>query len=927
VAPSGADTQVQFNDAGAMAGDSGLTFNKTTNVLTATGGVTAFRQSAALPATCTVGDYYTLSTEPKGQGLYYCSATNVWSVSTQSVFNVKAYGAKGDGATDDTTSIQGAATAAGVDGVIVLPVGTYKISSSITVGKFATVRGHGVVIKPTSAFPEIATTEAVFRITTYPLGTIDSLGPTFEGMSIQFTQPWASIANRAAIKRWRAFYLTGVRNVTMRDINIEQAWIGITNVGIYDAASWYAVTSAQVGGSRFERIQISSFGVAVDIDGMLHTSTYDSLELWPFGLFDVTKVTLAQRAAVLEMYYDPANIGMQIGRADHLVVQGAVFVTGTATKFISGLDGAGGGVMKFSDCDWDGRGGLMMDSGSPNVSVVNSHFTVGPAGVTAGATYYAIQQKVGDLFVDNCTIAGSTGQTVALVQVDIDTSVSPHFTIIRGSNIGNTDVDVSLIQQKTNAATTDYRMILEGNHFSRYANTAFTKAMVSIEQAGTGAILTAQGNTTSTKGTGVGAVFNIVTDTWHRIVNNQINGWTTSFPAVKTLGVYQDTFGQMINPQWTIENAAAAYFNGVAPNVCWNDTTGAADFGCISYDAGYHFFDLAAVGGWKWRGAAYAEVMVLSTSAELSKLHSISLVNEAAPANPAAGNIKLYADVGTGNLTCLKSTGASCLGSGTGDVLGNANLVNAGYPVVVASAGTVTQTATLGVTRGGTGLAAGTSGGVPYFSAATTLASSGALTAQKLVVGGGAGATPTSSLFTDSGTITGVNAVRTGSEFNVQQAAAAGATESLSLDGYSGGAVAVDNILGFVSSRGTIGTPTAVQTSDLLADIRTLGYGATALSASDRGGLKVVAAENWTDAAQGTYISLKTTAVGAATAAVERVRIDEWGLIPPTKAFADLGTPAAGHIVYCSDCTVASPCNNGGTGAIAKRLAAAWVCN
>ena len=35
--PAGSDTQVQFNDGGVMAGDSGLTFNKTTNVLSAGG--------------------------------------------------------------------------------------------------------------------------------------------------------------------------------------------------------------------------------------------------------------------------------------------------------------------------------------------------------------------------------------------------------------------------------------------------------------------------------------------------------------------------------------------------------------------------------------------------------------------------------------------------------------------------------------------------------------------------------------------------------------------------------------------------------------------------------------------------------------------------------------------------------------------------
>jgi len=42
---------------------------------------------------------------------------------------------------------------------------------------------------------------------------------------------------------------------------------------------------------------------------------------------------------------------------------------------------------------------------------------------------------------------------------------------------------------------------------------------------------------------------------------------------------------------------------------------------------------------------------------------------------------------------------------------------------------------------------------------------------------------------------------------------------------------------------------------------------------------------------------------------------------------AILGTPANGPIVYCSDCTVANPCAGGGTGALAKRINGAWVCN
>lgn len=49
----------------------------------------------------------------------------------------------------------------------------------------------------------------------------------------------------------------------------------------------------------------------------------------------------------------------------------------------------------------------------------------------------------------------------------------------------------------------------------------------------------------------------------------------------------------------------------------------------------------------------------------------------------------------------------------------------------------------LKVPNGGTGLTSGTSGGVPYFNSTSTMASSAALTANRIMLGGGAGAAPT----------------------------------------------------------------------------------------------------------------------------------------------------------------------------------------
>lgn len=77
--------------------------------------------------------------------------------------------------------------------------------------------------------------------------------------------------------------------------------------------------------------------------------------------------------------------------------------------------------------------------------------------------------------------------------------------------------------------------------------------------------------------------------------------------------------------------------------------------------------------------------------------------------------------------------------SGADDVPTFRTLVAADLPAVPASG----ITGTVPVANGGTGLTAGTSGGVLAFTDTGTIASSAALTANRIVLGGGAGAAPT----------------------------------------------------------------------------------------------------------------------------------------------------------------------------------------
>ena len=55
-------------------------------------------------------------------------------------------------------------------------------------------------------------------------------------------------------------------------------------------------------------------------------------------------------------------------------------------------------------------------------------------------------------------------------------------------------------------------------------------------------------------------------------------------------------------------------------------------------------------------------------------------------------------------------------------------------------------------------------------------------------------------------------------------------------------------------ARGTGIAPTAVQSGDNLVGFLGQGYGTTGFSSGPRGGMFVSAAENWTDAAQGTRL-------------------------------------------------------------------------
>lgn len=118
-----------------------------------------------------------------------------------------------------------------------------------------------------------------------------------------------------------------------------------------------------------------------------------------------------------------------------------------------------------------------------------------------------------------------------------------------------------------------------------------------------------------------------------------------------------------------------------------------------------------------------------------------------------SGGIPYFSSAASIASSALLAANALVLGGGAGAApatlgsLGTTTTVLHGNAAGAPSFGAVSLTAdvsgTLPVANGGTGLTGGTSGGILGFTAAGTLASSGALTANAILIGGGAGATPT----------------------------------------------------------------------------------------------------------------------------------------------------------------------------------------
>lgn len=134
------------------------------------------------------------------------------------------------------------------------------------------------------------------------------------------------------------------------------------------------------------------------------------------------------------------------------------------------------------------------------------------------------------------------------------------------------------------------------------------------------------------------------------------------------------------------------------------------------------------------------------------------------------------------------------------------------------------------------------------------------------------------------------------------------------LDAYGAG-----TNMSFRHASGTAATPTATSSGSSIIGINGFGYGTSGYTTSTRASFNAVAAETWTDAAQGTYLSFQTTATGSLVTS-EKVRIDSngrvyIGAVPSANIQLYVGTApnTLDSYVVLTDATIGSNTTSGAT--------------
>lgn len=171
--------------------------------------------------------------------------------------NVKDFGAVGDGVTDDTIAFTNALGSYGVRRTVIIPAGTYLITSTIPLGIYKKLIGVGssVVIINFNSSDLYAFTGDSFSCV--------------EGFSLYNITP---TGNQTALASLTPTVANGWRNGTIKDIEIHDFYYGI--------GSTQGLTQGLMFQNLYERVRIYDANTAILMGAGSNANTFINCEFW-----------------------------------------------------------------------------------------------------------------------------------------------------------------------------------------------------------------------------------------------------------------------------------------------------------------------------------------------------------------------------------------------------------------------------------------------------------------------------------------------------------------------------------------------------------------------------------------------------------------------------------------------------------------------
>jgi len=436
------------------------------------------------PRSWTIGDISGSQTLTDGDHLYPDHINELrQAFDTNATFNVKDFGAVGDGTTDDLTAIRSTISTAEANtygGTVFFPAGIYYITDSITITSTKVVLlGEGrhlskILIK--SDFNLSATGVIIL--------SSDEPSTNIRDLWIHLEQPDTAV--RAELISYPpAIYGTGEPRAQIDRCKISGAMVGIELMG-------------NSGGSSINDLQVASFERGIYIDGALDVVRLNDVHHYFFEMTEDQKTISRENE----------NVGYLIGACDDIRMVNCFTISGGGAVF-----NTAGTFGYLIGCSFDTRGGVY-NTGGASLQLDSCLFTSAVADTM-------LDNVNGTMLITNCRFSST-------INGDEVISNRTNGRMLISNCSFNTD-----IYQKESIISYSGDLIVQGCLFSRDEATTHTLKTIYVD-AGRATIM---GNRTTTLTTGSGIFIDINADDYHRAVYNAAAGWTLDFPS-PTNGVY-----------------------------------------------------------------------------------------------------------------------------------------------------------------------------------------------------------------------------------------------------------------------------------------------------------------------------------------------------------------------------------------------------